>query len=181
MGKVKPWHELRREPLVDCRIFSVELSVAISPVDGSEHDYYRVLSSDWVQIVPVTPEGEVVMVRQYRHGSSSIVLEIPGGLVDPGEAPAAAAQRECLEETGFAVERVHSLGDVNPNPALHAHRLHSFFAHDARPVAEIQNTAREYTEAVLVPVDQIAARIRAGEIDHALVVATLWRFLSEPR
>jgi 8-oxo-dGTP pyrophosphatase MutT (NUDIX family) len=179
VARIKPWREVRREPLVDCRIFSVERSVAASPVDESEHDYYRIVSSDWVQIVPITAAGEVVMVRQYRHGSSRIELEIPGGLVDPGEDPAAAAVRECLEESGFAASEVHSLGSINPNPAIHAHRLHAFYARDVEPVAEIQNTATEFTAVELVPVDQLPTLLRTGVIDHCLVAATLWRFLYE--
>lgn len=175
----KPWRELRRERVANCRIFEVERSVAASPVDGSEHDYYRVLSRDWVQIIPLTAAEEVVMVRQYRHGSSSIVLEIPGGLVDPGEDPAAAAIRECLEETGYAAGAVESLGSINPNPAIHAHRLFSFYATDVVRVGEIQNTATEYTEVELVPVARVAGLIENGTIDHALVAQTLWRYLFE--
>jgi len=179
MAGPKPWREIRREPMASCRIFDVERSVAASPVDGSEHDYYRVLSHDWVQIIPITEAGEVVMVRQYRHGSSSIVLEIPGGLIDAGEDPADAAIRECLEETGYLAPAVESLGSINPNPAIHAHRLYSFYATGVRKVAEIQNTATEYTEVELVPVGRIAGLIEDGTIDHALVAQTLWRYLFE--
>jgi 8-oxo-dGTP pyrophosphatase MutT (NUDIX family) len=179
MKRLKPWREVRREPLLDCRIFKVERSVAVSPVDGSEHDYYRVLSSDWVQIIPITEHNEVVMVRQYRHGSSSLVLEIPGGLIDPGEDPAAAAIRECLEETGYLADCACPFGAINPNPAIHPQRLHSFYARGVRKVGEVQNTATEYTEVELVPLDRIAELLRAGEIDHSLVAATLWRFLHD--
>ena len=179
VSRLKPWREIRREPLVDCRIFSVERSVAESPLDGSVHDYYRVVSADWVQIVPVTAAGEVVLVRQYRHGASSFVLEIPGGLIDPGESPAAAAIRECLEETGYRAEEALPLGDLNPNPALHAHRLHAFYAKGVTRAAAIQNTATEQTEVELVPLARIESMLRSGQIDHALVVATLWRFLHD--
>jgi ADP-ribose diphosphatase len=174
---VKPWRETRRETLLECRIFDVERSTAQSPVDGSSHDYYRVVSNDWVQIIPITPDDEVVMVRQYRHGSSSIVLEIPGGLMEPGEKPAEAAIRECLEETGYRAEKAEAMGALNPNPAIHAHRLYSFVARDVRKVADVQNTATEFTEVELVPVDQIAGFLREGRIDHSLVAATLWQFL----
>jgi ADP-ribose pyrophosphatase len=179
MTRVKPWHEIRREHLADCRIFDVERSVAESPVDGSVHDYYRVVSRDWVQIIPLTAADEVVMVRQYRHGSSSIVLEIPGGLVNEGEDPAAAAVRECLEETGYRADRVHPLAVLNPNPAIHSHRLYSFYARDVRKTGQIQNTATEYTEVELVPLREMAERLRAGDIDHSLVASTLWHFVND--
>jgi 8-oxo-dGTP pyrophosphatase MutT (NUDIX family) len=179
MSRGKPWREIKRERLLDCRIFTVERSVVESPVDGRSHDYFLVESRDWVQIIPLTPAREVVMVRQYRHGPADFVLEIPGGLVDDGEEPAVAAARECLEETGYRVGRLHALGSLNPNPALHSHRLHAFYAQDAVPVAEIQNTGTEQTEVELVPLDRIAEMLRAGRIDHALVAATLWRFLHD--
>lgn len=179
MPRLKPWREVARETLLDCRIFEVERSTARSPIDGETHDFFRILSRDWVQIVALTPDREVVMVRQYRHGPSGFVLEIPGGLVDDGEDPAAAAARECLEETGYRVGEVRSLGSVNPNPALHAHRLHAFYAFDAMPAGPIRNTGTEQTEVELVPVDRLAEMLVAGRIDHALVAVTLWRFLHD--
>jgi ADP-ribose pyrophosphatase len=179
VARLKPWRELRREPLVDCRIFRVERSVALSPIDGSAHDYFRVLSSDWVQIIPLTAASEVVMVRQYRHGASDFVLEIPGGLVDDGEDPAAAAIRECREETGYLATKVQAIGAMNPNPAIHAHRLFSFYARDVALAGAIQNTATEQTEVELVPLQRLAEELRRGRIDHCLVAATLWRFLHD--
>jgi 8-oxo-dGTP pyrophosphatase MutT (NUDIX family) len=167
--------------MADCRIFQVERSVAESPLDSSRHDFYRVLSTDWVQIVPLTKSDEVVMVRQFRHGSSSVTLEIPGGLIDAGEIPADAAIRECLEETGYCATEVHDLGAINPNPAIHAHKLHSFFARGVVKAAEVENTATECTEVELVPLDELADRLRAGEVDHSLVASTLWRFLHDHR
>jgi 8-oxo-dGTP pyrophosphatase MutT (NUDIX family) len=177
--RAKIWREVRRQRLVDCRIFDVERSEAESPVDGSVHDFYRVLSTDWVQIIPLTAADEVVMVRQYRHGSSTIVLEIPGGLIEDGEDPGEAAIRECLEETGYQATAVDPLGAINPNPAIHAHKLHSFFARGVKKVADIQNTSTEYTEVELVPLAGLAERLRGGDIDHSLVAATLWRFLHD--
>jgi 8-oxo-dGTP pyrophosphatase MutT (NUDIX family) len=179
MTRLKPWREITREFLLDCRVFSVERSIAESPVDGVPHDYFRILSKDWVQIIPITNAGEIVLVRQYRHGPSEFVLEVPGGLVDHGEDPAVAGARECLEETGYRVTELHSLGSLNPNPALHSHRLHAFYAHDAVAVAPIQNTPTEQTEVELVPLDRLVDWLREGRIDHALVAATLWRFLHD--
>lgn len=154
--------------------------MAVSPEDGAEHDFTRLRSADWVQIVPVTAAGEIVMVRQYRHGSRSIVLEIPGGLLNhPDEDPASAAARECLEETGYLARNPRSLGALNPNPALFSNRLHSFYAHGVERVAEVQNTGTEHTEVVLVPVGELEALLRDNRIDHTLVAATLWRYVCE--
>lgn len=171
------WREIRREPVADCRIFAVERSIALSPADGRAHTFHRIQSPDWAQILPITPAGEAVLVRQYRHGCQRATLEIPAGLVDAGEDAATAALRECLEETGYRAREAVPLGVVNPNPALFANRLHSFFAVGVELERRVQNTATELTEAVLVPVERLKDMLLTGEIDHALVAATLWRYL----
>jgi 8-oxo-dGTP pyrophosphatase MutT (NUDIX family) len=173
------WRELAHEPVADCKVFSVERSIAASPVDGTKHTFYRIHSSSWAQIVPITKDGRVVLVRQYRHGSGRVTLEIPAGLVDPGEDPLRAALRECLEETGYRASNAVSLGVVNPNPALFSNRLYAYLATDVEPVSAIQNFGTEQTEVVLMPVAKLPELILKGDIDHALVVATLWRYLYE--
>jgi ADP-ribose pyrophosphatase len=176
-SKLGLWRELERETVADGRIFTVEQSVAVSPVDGKARTFHRIQCVDWVQILPITPDEQAVLVRQYRHGSQRLTLEMPGGLIDPGEEPAAAALRECLEESGYRARRAQPLGVIQPNPALFANRLHSFFATDVVPEREIQNTGSEVTEVVLVPVVELEGLLVSGEIDHALVACTLWRYL----
>ena len=95
----------------------------------------------------------------------------------PGEDPATAALRECLEETGYRARAALSLGVVNPNPALFGNRLHAFYALDVELERAVQNTGTELTEVVLVPVAELEELLLAGEIDHALVAGTLWRYL----
>jgi 8-oxo-dGTP pyrophosphatase MutT (NUDIX family) len=163
--------------VADYRVFSVERSRASSPVDASLHDFYRIRSTSWTQIVPVTDDRRVVMVRQYRHGVGRVTLEIPGGLVDAGEDPREAAMRECLEETGYRARDAVSLGILSPNPALFANSLYGYLATGVVREGAVKNEGTEQTEVLLVPVSEIAAMIIRGEIDHALVVATLWRYL----
>ncbi|HEX7237385.1 MAG TPA: NUDIX hydrolase [Gammaproteobacteria bacterium] len=176
-SKLGSWRELSRETVADARIFTVERSMAESPVDGEPRAFHRIRSVDWAQLLPITANHEAVMVRQYRHGSQRITLEMPGGLIDAGEDPATAALRECLEETGYRARVAQPLGAVNPNPALFTHRLHSFFATDVEPERAIQNTGTEVTEVVLVPVAELEGLLLAGEIEHALVAGALWRYL----
>ena len=176
-SKLGAWRELSCETIADGRIFTVERSTAESPVDGKSRAFHRIRSVDWVQLLPITRDNEAVLVRQYRHGSQRITLEMPGGLVDAEEDPAAAALRECLEETGYLARSARPLGNVNPNPALFAHRLYSFYATDVESERAIQNIGNEVTEVVLVPVADLEGLLLAGEIEHALVAGTLWRYL----
>lgn len=154
-------------------MFDVQRSRVRSPRNGLLHDFYGIECADWVNVIPFTPEGDVVLVRQYRHGADRVTLEVPGGIVDPGEAPAAAAARELLEETGYRAEEILPLGGVNPNPALFGNRLHAFVARGARRVAEIANDHSEETFVTLVPARELRRLVLDGGIDHALVVASL--------
>lgn len=176
-SKLDPWREVSRETVADGRIFTLDRTIAVSPVDGEPRPFHRIESVDWVQILPITADDEAVLVRQYRHGAQRITLEMPGGLVDAGEDPATAALRECFEETGYRARTAQPLGTVNPNPALFANRLFSFYAPEAALEGAIQNTGSEVTEVVLVPVADLEHLLVSGEIDHALVAATLWRYL----
>jgi len=180
MRAPRPWQVLETHDLEDCRVFRVRRSLARSPATGRVHPFFRLDAADWVNVVPVTRDGHVVMVRQYRIGADAVTLEIPGGIVDPGESPEAAAARELFEETGYRAERIEVLGALNPNPALFGNRVHSFVARGAALAGEVQSGETEETVVELVPLAEIPRRLRAGEIDHALVVAALhWFALAE--
>lgn len=174
MTAPKEWKHAEIEPIQDCRVFSVARLRAESPHTGERHTFYRIEASDWVNVVPITPAGEIVMVRQFRHGSGELSLEVPGGMVDPGETPAQAAARELLEETGYRGRPPERLGIVNPNPALFGNRCHSFVVRDAEPVAAIRNSETEETVVELLPGAELHQRLVAGDIDHALVIAALY-------
>ncbi len=173
MSKPGRWKEVETEFLVDCRVFSVSRTTAASPRDGVHHPFFRIDSVDWVNIVPLTSKDEVVMVKQFRHGVSEITLETPGGMVDSGENPEAAAVHELLEETGYRAGEVRKLGSVNPNPALFGNRLHSFVALHCEHVAEVVNDEREETVVELVPRRRLRELVAEGQVDHALVLAAL--------
>ncbi len=147
-----------------------------APTTGERHPFYRIESPEWVNVVALTRHEELVMVRQFRHGTRTMTLEIPGGLVDPGESPADAAARELLEETGYRAGRLTSLGSISPNPALFTNRCHMQVAEHCEVVAEIQNGPTEETVVELLPLAKLQETVRNGGIDHALVVAALYVF-----
>ena len=147
---------------------------ARSPRTGLEHDFFGIECADWVNVIPFTPHGEVVMVRQYRHGADRVTLEVPGGIVDPGETPAQAAARELLEETGYRAGRIEPLGEVEPNPAFLANRCHTFLATELERIGDPEGDGEEELEVVIERLEDLPRRVASGEIRHALVVAALY-------
>jgi 8-oxo-dGTP pyrophosphatase MutT (NUDIX family) len=170
------WRVLEEEHLQHCKVFDVHKATMESPLTGEPHPFYRIESPPWVNIVALTEAEELVLIRQFRHGSRVVTLEIPGGLVDPGETPEFAGGRELLEETGYRAGRLESLGSLNPNPALFANRVHMQVALDCVQEQEIQNTSTEHTMVELLPLAELPGVLREGGIDHALVVAALYAF-----
>lgn len=165
------WESRGRRRVVETRIFSLDARALVHPRTGREHEFWILDTPDWCNIVPLTADGQVVMVRQRRHGIDAETLELPGGMIDPGDpSPAEAAQRELLEETGYRAERVVQTGVIAPNPALQTNRCWSFLARDVVKVAEPKLDGGEDIDVVLVPYAEIPERVQRGEIDHALVV-----------
>ena len=156
------------------------LRVVGSPVETSEgvREYLRLEIPDWVNVVGVTQDAELILVRQRRHGIDAETLEIPGGCVDPGESPAAAAARELLEETGYGEGVWRSLGWVWSNPAIQNNRTHLFLAEGLRRLGPPQLGPGEADLKVeLRPVGEVAELLRSGAVNHSLAVVALQRWL----
>ncbi len=177
MPAPRPWPVVCSTPVADHRIFAVRRDRAVSPRTGEEHAFIVLETPDWVNVVPVTRDGDAVLVRQYRHGLRQLTLEIPGGMVDADDRdPAESVRRELLEETGYAPDELVPLGWVHPQPAFQTNRCHTYLALGCRRVAEPSPDAGEDLEVVLVPVDELQDRVAGGEITHGLVLAALYRY-----
>jgi len=132
-------------------------------------------SVDWVNMVALDTEGRSVMIRQYRFGVGYSTLETPGGMVDPGEDSRSAAERELLEETGYAAPKWTYLGAVEPNPAFHNHLCHHWLAEDA-VLAQPQDLGTGEAIAVELTTEaEVQAAVQSGELKHALALSALAR------
>jgi ADP-ribose pyrophosphatase len=166
-----PWQRRGKHEVLATRIFTVEKHELVHPRSGHAHDFFVLMAPDWCNIVPLTRDGQVVMVRQRRHGRDEETLELPGGMIDPEDAsPLEAARRELLEETGYGARAIESIGVIAPNPAMQSNRCHSFLARDVEKLGEPRLDGGEDIDVVLVPYREIPERVARGEITHALVV-----------
>lgn len=172
---IKRWEKIRTEYLGDFRIFRIRADSSRSPRTGNVHRFFVLESPDWVNVIPLTPEGNVVMIRQYRHGTEEVTLEVPGGMVDPGDGdPSVSAARELREETGYEAEEIIHLGSVAPNPAFLNNRCHSYLARRARCAHAVQLDGAEDITFEEIPLAEIPGLIRDGAITHSLTIAAFY-------
>ena len=182
---VKNWPVVSTRPLGSYRIFSLRSDVKINPRTGGRHDFFVLDCPDWVNVVAITPHQRLVMVEQFRHGTNTVELEIPGGVMDPHETdPVAAGQRELREETGYEGRNARLIGRIFPNPAIQSNTCHTLLVEHCELRHSTEFDHSEDIHVRLVPVDSIPQLIASGQIRHSLVVVALSHFLmlqSPPR
>jgi len=172
--RLQAWPLIASKPVFDAGLFQVSCDRARSPRTGDELDFHVVHMVDWLMVVPFTAQGELVLVRQYRHGSQQMSLELPGGLHDDAnEAAQAGAARELAEETGYGGGEFFWLGDLRPQPALLSNRMRVYLARELRPTTAPALDAGEDIEVVPIDVREVSTRIARGDIDNAMVIAAL--------
>lgn len=174
---IKPWPTISSKPLADYRVFSVRGVVRRSPRTGADHDFFVIDASSWVNVVALTPDGKMVLVEQFRQGSETVELEIPGGILDPGDGtPEVTAARELREETGYTGDTPKLIGTFFPNPAIMSNTCYTVLIENCRLTAATQFDHSEDLATRLTPVHEVPDLVLAGKIRHCIVVAALYQF-----
>ncbi|HOF10463.1 MAG TPA: NUDIX hydrolase [Opitutaceae bacterium] len=146
------------------------------PRRQTEREFVSIHASDWVNVVPLTTDGRLVLVRQFRYGINDFSLEVPGGVIEDGEDPVVAGLRELAEETGYAGGAARLLGSVHPNPAIQDNRCHAVLADGVMRAGALAWDEDEEMEVVTAPVDDVLAWARGGQITHSLSLTALMLF-----
>jgi 8-oxo-dGTP pyrophosphatase MutT (NUDIX family) len=164
------WRLGARHPGHDYRIFKTHFQDGVNPRTGAITRFSLIEAGDWVNVIALTADEQVVMLRQYRPGIDRVCLEIPGGMIDPGEDPLAAGLRELVEETGYAGGQAEIIGKVAPNPAIQNNTLYTVLVRGVALIEAPRPDAGEVLAVHTTPLADVLAQVRTGEIEHALVV-----------
>jgi 8-oxo-dGTP pyrophosphatase MutT (NUDIX family) len=178
MSPTRSWKNLEEETVFSVPFVSISRTHSVRDGDGRRARFYRLHFPDWANIFAITPEDEVVFVHQFRQGVMEYTLELPGGVMEPGEDPLEGARRELVEETGYTSDEWITLGPVYPNPAIQDNRCTTFIARNARRTHPTDFDTDEELEIETIPLAQVAERTLHGQVTNAVIVAGLARALA---
>jgi ADP-ribose pyrophosphatase len=174
---VQRWKKQGSRTIGDFRIFQLRADRVVSPRTGAEHEMYVIQTVDWVNVIAVTPDQQLVMVEQYRHGSDTIELEVPGGMMDAHDpSPVAAGVRELREETGYEGTNARMIGRIFPNPAIQENSCYTVMVDQCHLRHPIELDHSEDLVTRLIPIADIPHLVASGRIQHSLVVVALYHF-----
>lgn len=171
------WTRLRDDLHADCRIFDVRKSRFHRSSDQKEGDFFVLDTNDWVNVLAVTKKEELVLVRQFRFGTEEFSLEPPGGVIEKGESPVFAGERELKEETGFTGKSAKVIGTVFPNSAIMSNRCHFLLVDEVEKTAGTSFDPNEELETVLVPIAELKNLVKKGEITHSIALNGIFQLL----
>lgn len=168
------WKKTKTTPHADCRIFKVNKVRFEHEQRGTSGDFFVMDTPSWVHVVALTPNREVVMVKQFRFGTENLSWEVPGGLMEAAESPEAAGARELREETGYVGKSCEVIAAIAPNPAIQNNLCYFVLIRDAEKVEELDWDEHEEILCKPVPHTTAEAWARDGTIFHALSITSLF-------
>ncbi len=176
---IPKWETLSKHRIQELKIFRADLVQRYHPIWKKTSEFVVLDSNDWANIIPITNDNKILLIEQFRHGSNSITIEIPGGLIETDELPIDAARRECLEETGYSSdEDLQLLGVSQPNPAFLNNKCYTYLWTGLERVSEQNLDNNEEINIIPTDIHVVKQMIQKGEINHSIITtAFLFYFL----
>ncbi|MGQ9843786.1 MAG: NUDIX hydrolase [Spirochaetota bacterium] len=174
------WHIKKRDTVNKQRIFSIEKLLCYHPTKKINHDFYILNNPDWVNIVTIDTDGNIVLVKQHRLGTNDYTIETVAGLIDPGEDPLTSAHRELLEETGYRAQEIVFLKKLAANPAIMNNYIYFYCALNAHKVGQQSLDLAEDIEIMTLTPQQVLEYIQDGTINHSIIVTALLLYFLSP-
>ncbi len=174
---IKEWKVLESEYLVRRPWLTARRDRLELPDGRIIPEYYVLEYPDWVNVIAITKDGQFVMERQYRHAARKISLELPCGVMEEGETPLEAAQRELLEETGFGGGQWKKLMELSPNPSAMSNTTHCFLAIGVEKIAEQHLDETEELSVLFMTKEEVKRMLNENQICQALMVAPLYKYI----
>jgi 8-oxo-dGTP pyrophosphatase MutT (NUDIX family) len=169
------WHPVDKKLTFRSMLFHIFHITFKSEKTGKTGNFEVIETRDWTNIIPVTTDGQFLMVKQFRFGSSELSLEFPAGVIEPNEDPQKASLRELQEETGGIAKTIFFLGSCKPNPAFLKNSMHHYLAQDVEIIHEQSLDHFEEIEVIKLSFQDVETKIKNGEITHSLSL-TAWYF-----
>ena len=174
---IEPWVTTDEEVKYTTNIFKLLSRDMKIKSEDHKATFSIIEAPDWINVIPLTEENEIVLVEQYRYGVEEPTLELPGGMIDLGESPLETCKRELLEETGYAGDEFVDLGRVSSNPAMLTNYTYTYVIKNCKKVQEQKLDGNERINVHLMPLDDFLEMVNRGEVHHSLVVAAVAKFL----
>ncbi len=172
------WIIEKRTSVFKTGIFELENLKCRHPDKAEPHEFFILNAPDWINVVALDEEGRFITVNQHRLGTGECTIETPAGLMEPGEAPEAAARRELLEETGYVPGELHLMKRLSANPAIMNNHIYFFRATGCRKAAAQNLDKAEDIEVRLLTRDEVQNMLDGGEINHSIIVTALMLYFS---
>ena len=171
------WKVIQDKKVCETPIFSLH-QIDLLPDHKKEPAHFYVLNApEWINIVALTSDNQIILVEQYRAGIHESSLEIPGGMVDEGEIPLEAAKRELLEETGYSTDNWKKIGKTSSNPAIFTNYTHLYLAEGCEKIQQPRLDGNEDIRVHVIPLNNFLDLVKNGTVHHAIVLAAVSQFL----
>ena len=174
-NSLKAWKQVSFDYIHQESWFKLRRDRVLKGNGGEMYPYYVLEYTNWATVFPVTKEGKVILLKQYRYGLGEWSIEIPGGIMDPHEtSPLDAGRRELLEETGYSCGQIREVAKVSPNPATANNWMHVFLATDCELTHKQSFDANEELEMFLADLSEVKQLIRENKIIQSLHVTAMF-------